>query len=147
MRRPCGELGQHHRAVTHGKTAAGEQQLGHRLQIDDIRLDRALAQNFALLGDVTRVELEQLPPSRPRRRRQQGPVIVARRLDPHLHADSRSEPASMLATTCANELTVIGQPVLGFISSERQLSVTENANSVLPTSTATTTVDDVTGAA
>ena len=53
----------------------------------------------------------------------------------------------MSATTCASDGPVIGHPVRGLSSNDRVASVTENANSVLPTSTATTTVDDVTGAA
>jgi hypothetical protein len=53
----------------------------------------------------------------------------------------------MSATTCASDGPVIGHPVRGFSSDVRAASVTENANSVLPTSTATTTVEDVTVAA
>jgi hypothetical protein len=52
----------------------------------------------------------------------------------------------MSATTRDNDGPVIGQPVRGVRSNLRVPSVTENANSVLPTSTATTTVEDVTGA-
>jgi hypothetical protein len=53
----------------------------------------------------------------------------------------------MSATTCRNDGPVIRHPVRGFSSNAREASVTEKANSVLPTSTATTTVEDVTGAA
>jgi hypothetical protein len=52
----------------------------------------------------------------------------------------------MSATTWLNDGPVIGQPVRGFTTAVRVLSVTENANSFLPTSIATTTVEDVTGA-
>jgi hypothetical protein len=53
----------------------------------------------------------------------------------------------MSAMTCARDGPVIEQPVRGMSSNVRVASVAENANSVLPTSTATTTVDDVTSAA
>ena len=50
----------------------------------------------------------------------------------------------MSTRTRASEGPVIGHPVRDLSSDVRATSVTENANSVLPTSTATTTVEDVT---
>jgi hypothetical protein len=52
-----------------------------------------------------------------------------------------------MATTSRTDGAVIGQPKRGFNNLVRVASVAEIANSFLPTSTATTTVDDLTGAA
>lgn len=66
---------------------------------------------------------------------------------PTFTAASVASTWPMSDTTCDNYGPVTGQPTCGLRSNVRLLSVTENANSVLPTSIATTTVEDVTGAA
>ena len=84
VRRPRRQLGQDRTASANRQAATGQQQLGHRLQVDRIGLDRPLAQHPALLGDMPGVELEQLPAGRPGLRREQRPVVVPGRFDPDL---------------------------------------------------------------
>jgi hypothetical protein len=61
---------------------AGQQQVGDRLQVDGIGLDPPAPPHPALLCHMRRVELQQLPASRPDRLRQQRPVIMTGRLHP-----------------------------------------------------------------
>lgn len=120
---------------------------GHRLQVDRVGLDRPLAEHATLLGDVARVEREQLPPRRPPADGQQRPMIVPGSLDPDLDPRSAGSSRWIVSTTSRTEGPVIGQPGRGFSSFIRAASVTDTANSFLPTSIATTTVAPVAGAA
>ncbi len=93
VRRPGSQLDQHRLQGRDRQPAAGQQQLGHRLEIDRVGLDRALTQHPALLGDMAGVELEQLPAGRPHRRAEQRQVIVPGRLDTDLDGSTgRQQP-------------------------------------------------------
>jgi hypothetical protein len=68
--RPGGQFIEHRRPRGGRDSAAGQQQLGDRLQIDRVGLHPPPAHHPALLGDVRRIELEHLPAGRPGRRDQ-----------------------------------------------------------------------------
>ena len=130
--RPGRQLGQHRVAVADRQSPAGQQQLGHRLQVDGVGLDRALAQHPALLGDVAGIELQQLPARRPRPAAQQRLVVVPGSLDPDLDLRvGRQQPLDRVDHARAREGAVIGQPSRGFSSFARAASVTENGELVL----------------
>jgi len=101
MRGPRGDLDQHRLPVADRQATAGEQELGHRLKVDRVSLDRAPAHHLALLGHMPGVQLQDLPPVRPRRRGQQRLVVVASGLntDPDLRLvrQQTSDPGSHLA--------------------------------------------------
>jgi hypothetical protein len=67
VRRPGGQLSERAVRFADQYTPAGQQQFGDRLQVDRVGLHPTTAHHPALLGDVRRVQLHQLP-TRPYRR-------------------------------------------------------------------------------
>jgi hypothetical protein len=83
-------LADHQSPHGYRQTVPGQQHLGHRVQVERIRLEPTPTLDLALLGHMRWVQLQNLPPGRPHRRRQQGPVVVTARLHPDLDRHMRA---------------------------------------------------------
>ena len=90
MRRPRPQLTEHPSPRGDRGSVPGQQHLGDRVEIERVGLHPPPSLHPPLFGDMPRVQLQHLPPGRPRRRRQQRPVVVAARLHPHLHRHMRA---------------------------------------------------------
>jgi hypothetical protein len=145
MGSPSRQLTHHYLALGDQLTPAGQHQVGDRFQVDRIGLDSPPACDAALLSDVGRVQLEHLPPGRPPIV-QHRPVIVPSRLHTDPDPSRRCDNRATRCTVAASPERVIANST-GPNTCLRALSVAETIAEVLPTSTATTIVDDVTGAA